>query len=215
MSKVVLSAATGDLSVVDGVNGTVVVAAETAGTAAVVLPGGCTVERDVAHGTFFGASSAVGANVAVDSKLPVGYHETVEVGADHVGECPGHQSQLELTVASLPSFHHFHKPLQVFLCLSNLGTFALGLVGIHKRQADVALGHDERLAAVQGDAPLSQFLCQHRDRQSRTVATGTQRVGIVPCSPCNCHLANELTDDMRRLPSVNGEAEAYALVVRQ
>ena len=84
MSEIVLTAPFCDFSVVDSVYRTVVIAAETASAAAVVLPCGDAVEYDITYGALFCTSSAVGTFVGIDGELLVGNHITVEIGADDV-----------------------------------------------------------------------------------------------------------------------------------
>ena len=100
MTEVILSAAAGNLAVVDGMDRTVMIAAETTGTAAVVFPCRLAVfHDDVADGTSFFAAPAVGAGVGIDRELPVGNHVAVEVGTDDVAEGPRGEAELQGAVA--------------------------------------------------------------------------------------------------------------------
>ena len=92
MSEVVLSAFAGDWSVVDGVDGTMMIAAETTCTAAIVFPFGRFAECYVADRTHLRTFPAVDADVGIDGKFLVGYHEAVEIGSDDVAEGPWGES---------------------------------------------------------------------------------------------------------------------------
>ena len=92
MSEIVLPAFARNLSVIDGVNGAVMIAAETTGTASVMFPLGKAVKRDIADRTILGTTSTVDANIAVHSKFLVRYHKAVEVSTNDVAESPGRQA---------------------------------------------------------------------------------------------------------------------------
>ena len=140
MSKEILSTLACDTSVIDGMNGTMMVAAETACAAAVMLPLRSLIENDVAYWAFFRTTPAVDTYIAVNGELLVRDHKTVEVGADDMAERPGCQSQLQLAVVSLLVDDYLDKSIQVLPGLLYLLTFTLRLVRIHKRQTDIALG---------------------------------------------------------------------------
>ena len=93
------------------------------------------------------------------------------------------QSQFQLAVVSLLVDDYLDKSIQVLPGLLYLLTFTLRLVRIHKRQTDIALGHDERLNTLQGNALLCQLFCQHLHCKPCAVATGAQCVDIMTCSP--------------------------------
>ena len=213
MIVIILSPLSGDATVVDGVDRTMMIAAETTRTAAIIFPSGGAVEHDVADGTHLGTQSAVQAHVGVDGELLVGNHVAVEVSPNDVTERPRRQSQGQTAVACLPFLDHLNKYIQVFAGLLLFLTFPLRCVGIHEGQADVALRHRERLATVHRDALFRQLLRQHLDGQPRAVAAGAQNVRIVPAGIADSETADELAHDVGRLPAVNGEAEAYPLVV--
>ena len=110
MTEIVLSATAGDLAVVDGVDRTMMIAAETTGTAAIIFPcGQSLLQNDVADGTCFLATPAVGADIGIEHEFPVGNHEAVEVGTDDVTEGPRGESELQLTIARLPLFNDCQK----------------------------------------------------------------------------------------------------------
>ena len=89
MVKIILSAPTRYAAIVDGMDGTMMIAAETTRTAAIIFPCRYTVKDNIAHRTFFGATSTMNTHVAVDGKLLVADHETVEVGTYDVAHGPG------------------------------------------------------------------------------------------------------------------------------
>ena len=161
MSEEILSALACDLSIIDGMNRTVMVAAETACATAVVFPVWNVFKPDVAYRTLFGATTAVNTDIAVNGELLVSNHKTVEVSTDDMAECPGRQSQFQLAVGSLSVDDYLDKSVQVLPCLLYLLVFTLRLVRVHKRQTDIAFRHDKRLHALQVDALAGQFLCEH------------------------------------------------------
>ena len=197
--EVILSAPPRDAPIVDGVNGTVMIAAETTRAAAIIFPSRRAVELNVAHRTHLGTAATVGADVAVDSELLVCNHEAVEVSTNDVTERPGRQPQRQLTIARFSVQDNLLECLQLYPRPLQLPVFTFGGVGVHKGQTDVALRHRQRLTALQRDALLLQFLGQHRHRQSCAVATGTERVGVVLGDGqrglwgVQRHLTNELT----------------------
>ena len=215
VAEIILSSFARDLPVVDGVDGAVVVAAEAAGAASVMLPAGRFLEGNLAHGTFLGAASAVDADIGVDGEFLVGNHIPVEIGTDDMAECPGRQTPLQAAVARLAVDDNLDEFVKVVPGLLRLLAFALRRVRVHERQADVAFGHDERLAALKADAFEGQFLRQHFHGQSCAVAAGAQRIGIMARCLVDGHPANELADDMGRLPPMYREAEADALLFRK
>ena len=117
MSEVILSTLSGDTSVVDGVNRTMMIAAETTCAAAIMFPFRNTVKDNVIDRALFGTTATMCADVAVDGELLVAYHEAVEVGPDDVTECPRCQPQRQLTVVRLALIDHFYKSVKIFLCL--------------------------------------------------------------------------------------------------
>ena len=88
VSEVILSAFAGDLSVVDGVDGTMMITAETTCAAAVVFPLGCFAKYDVTDRTHLGTFATMDADVGIDGEFLVGYHEAVEVSPNDVAEGP-------------------------------------------------------------------------------------------------------------------------------
>lgn len=105
-SEIILSAFTGDVAIVDGMNGTVMIAGEAAGAVAVAAPYGEFVgaEGDVACWTDFGAQTAVKADIGVNTERLIGNHEAVEEAADDVGESPRQRSLDNLSPALFPVF---------------------------------------------------------------------------------------------------------------
>ena len=88
VSEVILSAFAGDLAVVDGVDGTMVIAAETTCAAVIIFPFGCFVKLYVADGTHLQTFATVDADVGIDGKFLVGDHEAVEICSDDVAKGP-------------------------------------------------------------------------------------------------------------------------------
>ena len=90
MTEIILSAAAGNLSIVDGMPGAVVVAGETAGTAAVMVPDGEAVsKRDVTGRTGLSAFTTMDAELHINVKLLVSHHLTIEIATDNIAHYPG------------------------------------------------------------------------------------------------------------------------------
>ena len=215
MSEIILSALACNLPVIDGMNWTMVVAAQTACATAVMLPKWNVFKLDVAYRALLGAAATVDTYITIDGELLVRNHKTVEVGTDDMTESPGCQSQLQLAVVFLPVDNYLDKSIQVIPGLFYLLLFTLRLVCVHKRQTDIAFRHDERLNALQVNTLQSQFLCQHLNCQARAVTTGAQCVCIMASNPCNGHPMDELADNMWRLPTMNRETKSDTLAFCQ
>ena len=149
MSKVILPTLTGYASVVDCVDGTVMIAAETTSTAAIIFPFWYFVEDNVIYRTLFGTATTVYADITIYSEFLVSNHEAVEVGSYDMTERPGCQAQRQLTVAHLPLCDHLDESVKILSCLRQLPLLTFRCIGIHKGQTDVALRHCERLAAME------------------------------------------------------------------
>ena len=92
MAEIVLAALTGYPSVVDSVDRTMMIATETTGATAVMLPLRYFLEHDITDRTLLGATSTVDADVTIDGELLIRNHEAVEIGTDDVTECPRSQA---------------------------------------------------------------------------------------------------------------------------
>ena len=92
VSEVILSALAGDWSVVDGMDWTMMIAAETTCAAAIIFPFGRFAKYDVTDRAYLRTFAAMGADVGIDGEFLVGYHEAVEVGPDDVTERPRRQA---------------------------------------------------------------------------------------------------------------------------
>ena len=91
MPEIVLSAFARNAFIIDGMDGTVVIAPETTGAVTAVLPEGNVGKHNIAYRTFLGATPTVNTCIHIDGELPVRNHEAVEVGANDMAECPGCQ----------------------------------------------------------------------------------------------------------------------------
>ena len=142
MSEVILSAAAGNLAEVNGVLRTVVVASQTAGAAAVVMPNGEAIgQRDVARGTHLLALPAMDTDLAVDGELLVRHHLTIEIAAHHMAHHPRGGSFPDMRFSCFSIDNQLCELPQLFLGTGNLPLLLLGGVGIHKRQTDIAFRH--------------------------------------------------------------------------
>lgn len=82
MTEVILSALASDLSVIDGMDRTMMVAAEATCATAVMPPLWNVFKPDVNYRTLLGATATVNTHIAVNGELLVSYHKTVEIGTD-------------------------------------------------------------------------------------------------------------------------------------
>ena len=96
-----MAALAGDVPVIDGVDRTVMIAAETTCAAAIIFPLWHIGKLNVADRAFLRTATAVDTHVGIDGELPVGYHVAVEVGAYDVAERPRRQTEGQLSVANL------------------------------------------------------------------------------------------------------------------
>ena len=92
VSEVILSAFAGDLAVVDGVDGTMVIAAETTCAAVIIFPFGRFAKYDVTDRAYLRTFATVDADVGIDGKFLVGDHEAVEICSDDVAKGPWGES---------------------------------------------------------------------------------------------------------------------------
>ena len=92
VSEIILSALTGNPSVVDGVDGTMVITAETTCAAVIIFPFGCFVKLYVADRAYLRTFATVDADIGIDGKFLVGDHEAVEICSDDVAEGPWGES---------------------------------------------------------------------------------------------------------------------------
>ena len=193
------------------------IAAETTRTAAIIFPCRHVREHNVAHGTPFGTQPAVGTHVDIHRELLVRYHVTIEISSNDMTESPRCQAERQLAVTTLPILHHLYIAFKVVPCLFFLFAFPFWRVGVHKRQADIALGHDKRLAALQYDALGRQFFSQHRHGQSCTVAACAQDIGIMVVERASlgvkCKPLHKLPDDVWRLPAMHRETKPNTFVI--
>ena len=85
------------------------IAAETTCTAAIIFPLGHLVEFDIVRRTCLGTQAAMQADVCIDRELTVGNHEAVEVGSNHVTECPRRQTLCQPAIAALSFLYYINK----------------------------------------------------------------------------------------------------------
>lgn len=99
------------------------------------------IQFDIASRAHFLTLAAMDAEVGIYGEFLVGYHIAVEVGTDNVAEGPRRQTSPGVNLA-LAMFCYY---LTVFMQL--LGRFLyfrvlpFWLVGLHKRQTDIAFRH--------------------------------------------------------------------------
>ena len=92
VSEVILSALASDWAVVDGVDGAMMIAAETTCATAIVFPFRRFAKLYVADGTHLCTFAAMDADIGIDGEFPVGNHEAVKISSYDVAEGPRGES---------------------------------------------------------------------------------------------------------------------------
>ena len=122
-------------------HGTMVITGQTTSTPSVVNPRRrCSF--DIIHGTDLGAFAALDTHIFIDSEFPVCNHPLIEVSADDVGLESGCGSLFQFLDASTPFLDHLNDMGQLQLRQFYLHRFLLLGICLHKRQTDIALGHN-------------------------------------------------------------------------
>ena len=212
MAKEVLPSGAGDAAIVDGVGGAVVVAGEATGTAAIVEPGRRGAS-DVIHRTDLSAFATLDAAVRINLELAVCDHATVEIGSQHV--------RIEARGGSM--FQFLNAPFAIpddgddmgslSLGVLNLPGFFLWRVCIHKRQADIALWHDDGEERLCLKTQGAQLFVEDGHAVTHIVSTGGQcPTEGLRANTLQFESADEAPDDMWRLPAMRGEAESDAFL---
>ena len=158
---------------------------------------------------------AVDTHIGIHRELLVGDHPCVEIGTNHVAERPGCQSSLCVYLARLPFLNQFDVAVEVLTRLADLLPFTLWRVGVHKRQADIRLGHDERKSAVQMQPLLPEVFIQHLHCPPDAVTASHECIDEGRWLKDDVRAFDELPDDMWWLPTMNGKAESQSLALLQ
>ena len=116
--------------------------------------------------------------VGIDKELPVGNHPAIKVGSYDMAERPGCQSAMGMGLAFHAFSYHFHILPELLFGLGNFLMLTLRGVSVHERQAYIAFGHDKREGTVDVKRMWSQFLLEHLDGASDTVATSADGVDV-------------------------------------
>ena len=121
-------------------NGTVVIASQTAGTLPIMQPfGRCTLY--IVHRTHLAALPTLDAGVRIDGKLPVRDHLLVEIPANDVGIESGSGTFLKTLDAALTISDHLRDALQLQFSIFYFPALLLLSVCVHEGQAYIRLGH--------------------------------------------------------------------------
>jgi hypothetical protein len=153
------------------------------------------------------------AGIGINHELAISNHVLVEISPQHIGVKTRGGSTLKFLNATFTVPDDGNDVGCLSLGILNLPGFLLWRVCIHKRQADIALRHDDREERLCLKTNGEQFLIENRHAFSHIVATGSQcpTEGVRP-NPLKMKSMDEIPDDMWRLPSMRGEAESYALI---
>ena len=107
MTEKILATTAGNLPIVDGMFGAVVVAGQTAGAAAIVPPRGKGIlHHKVARRTCLLTFSTMDADFGVDREFLVGHHEPIKITSDDVAHCPRSRSFLDVDFVGPPAGNH-------------------------------------------------------------------------------------------------------------
>ena len=196
----------------DSVRGTVVVAGQTVGATAIVLPAWW-YSFDVVHWTASGTETAKDALLSVHPELLVSNQVLVVVAANHVGESKGNGSLdqlLDIACFLCDKVGDMRHPL---LSGSNLALLRLLGIEVEERETDVRLWHDNGKGSIQRETVALQLLSQNAHGVAHIVAASGQRIDVV--NVLKRRSAQKFANDMRWLPAVSREANAQPLVVGQ
>jgi len=217
VSEIILSATAGNVSVVDGMLRTVMVASQTASTIAVMVPDGEAIgQRNVARGAHLLALPTMDAGRSVDDELLVGDHAAVEIAAHYMAHHPRRGTFPDVRLPHFPVDNQLGELFQLLLGTSNLPLLLLGCVGVHKRQTYIALGHHQREeAGGLRQSGFAQVAVEDIHRHPNAVTTSGEGITVVVLRIVEVHLLDEVTHDSWRLPTVGGKDEANTLTLRQ
>jgi hypothetical protein len=210
--KVILSSGTGDFTIVDGVDGTMVIAGQTTGAAALMEPGrrrAC----DIVHRTDLGALSTTDAHIIIHHELAVCNHVFVEIATNDIRVESGSGAFLQLLDTTFAVSDDRNDMAQLMPGILNLPGFFLHGVCVHKRQTDVRLGHNHRKDCLSLQSYHAKFLVEDGHALTHIVATGRESPaeGIPPLVARKVQSPDEVAYNPWRLPSMRGKAESDTL----
>ena len=206
----ILPSVSRDLTIVDGVDRTVMIACQTTGTPSVVNP-----HRghsfDVIHRADLGALATADAYILIHHKLTVSDHVFVEIAANHVGVESGSGTLLQFLDTPFVVSDDGDDMAQLVLGVLNLPEFLVLGVGVHERQTDVRLWHDDGEERFCLKTYGTQFLVEDGHALAHVVAAGgegpTEGIATIYLQSLD-----EVADDPWGLPAVRGETETNALI---
>ena len=170
----VLSTAAGDGTVVDGVDGTMVVTGKATGTFAVVEPVGGSAS-DIVHRTDFCAFATFDADIGVDHKLFVRNHPLVEIAAYDIGVEAWGGALLQGYDTPPAILDDGDDPGQLLSGVGDLTGCLFLSIRVHERQTDIRLGHDDRIERIGMQSLTGQVVVQDGHALAHIVAAGGQR----------------------------------------
>lgn len=223
MLEKILAPTACNVAIIDGMNRAVMIARQAHRTLVVVLPDGrCSV--DIFDRTYCRATATASADVRVDSKLLVSNHLAIEVAADDVGIESGSGAALQFYDAALAVFDDSADVCELPTGILHFFCYALVAVGMHERQTDIRLWHDDRELCLSRQTMQCQLFIENGHRFSHVVATGRDSIAVggrlqlvVGCRAraLEDSTTDKFANDMRRLPAMSGKAETQSLVFLQ
>ena len=139
-----MSAFAGDGAVVDGVDRTIVVTGQAAGALAVMLPLGRG-SLDIVDRTDLRTLATLDTDIGVDHELLVRNHPFVEIAANDIGVESGGGTLFQRNDALPTILDDGNNLCQLLAGVGYLAGSLLLRICVHERQADIRLGHDDRI----------------------------------------------------------------------
>lgn len=145
---VILATLTSDVSVVDGMDGTMMITGQTGHACTFVLPYRNLMRigshADVSDRTLIGTPSAMDALPVIYHELSVADQMSLEKGSDDMGKDPWHMPLDDSAEARLAVLYPLSENLDVGKGLLFFVSFLFRKVDMHKRKADITFRHDQR-----------------------------------------------------------------------
>jgi hypothetical protein len=204
-----LSPPSGNLAIVDGVDGAIMIAGKTTGTPSIVNPyGGCTFE--IIHRTDLGAFATTDTYVLIHHELVICNHVFVEVAANDIGIESWCGTLLQFFDSPFPVSDDGGDMAQLVPGVFNLPEFLVLRIGMHEGQTDIRLRHDDSEDRLSLKSYGTEFLVEYRHALAHVVATSGE--GPTEGIATN-HLqsSDEVADNPWGLPTMRGETESNAL----
>ena len=121
-------------------------------------------------------------------------------------------AQVQVALAAVATGDVVDGRLEVGLGLFLLLSLPLGFVHIHEGEAHITLGHEERESTVHTKADGAQVALQQFDGLADVVAGSAKCPTKMTTRVLDVQATDKIPHQHGRAPTMNGEAESYALV---